>query len=87
MHLLLDNAVKQYTTEKTQYVHSDQELEIIDSQSENIRIFLSFRFYVKSILENLEVSKVPFHSVQFHHFSIVQILREINFGEFGSSKN
>ena len=32
MHLLLDNAVKQYTTEKTQYVHSDQELEITDLQ-------------------------------------------------------
>ena len=54
MHLLLDNAVKQYTTEKTQYVHSDQELEITDSQCENVKKNFSFRFYVKSILENLE---------------------------------
>ena len=30
------------------------------SQSENLRIFLSLRFYVKPILENLEVPKLPF---------------------------
>ena len=29
-------------------------------QCENFRIFLSLRFYVKSILENLEILKLPF---------------------------
>ena len=31
-----------------------------NTQSGNFMIFLSLRFYVKSILENLEVAKLPF---------------------------
>ena len=31
--------------------------------SGKIRIFLSFRFYVKSILEDLEVLKLPFFAI------------------------
>ena len=33
------------------------------SQYGNFKIFLSFRFYVKSILENLEILKMPFLSI------------------------
>ena len=32
-------------------------------QSENFWIFMSFRFYVKSILESLEVVKGPFFAI------------------------
>ena len=32
-------------------------------QCENVMIFLSFRFYVKSILENLEVLKLPLFAI------------------------
>ena len=45
---------------------------------------LSFRFYVKSILDNLEVVEPPF--LPFLSGIQIQILREINFGEFRSSK-
>ena len=33
---------------------------IMDIQCRNYKFFLSFRFYVKSTLENLEVLKMPF---------------------------
>ena len=36
---------------------------IESSQCENVMIFLSFRFYVKSILDNLEVLKLPFFAI------------------------
>ena len=41
-------------------VRMTQSSEVSPSQCENYRIFLSFRFYVKSILETLEVLKLPF---------------------------
>ena len=37
-----------------------QGLQVNVAQCGNFRIFLSFRFYVKSTLENLEVLKLPF---------------------------
>ena len=38
-------------------------LTFMDTLSENFKIFLSLRFYVKSILENLEVPKLPFLAI------------------------
>ena len=35
-------------------------LKVTKKDGKNIRIFLTFRIYVKSIMENLEVSKLPF---------------------------
>ena len=40
--------------------HKDK---VQSAQCGNFKIFLSFRFYVKSILENLEVVKVPFFAI------------------------
>ena len=38
-------------------------MQIESTQCENVMIFLSFRFYVKSILDNLEVLKLPFFAI------------------------
>ena len=40
-----------------------QFLTLLSPQCGNCRIFLSFRFYVKSTLENLEVLKLPFYAI------------------------
>ena len=44
----------------SEVIHVFHPYQVRGSQCGNLRIFLSFRFYVKSILENLEVLKMPF---------------------------
>ena len=45
------------------------------SQCGNFRIFLSFRFYVKSTLENVEVLKLPFFAI----FGALNLLNLVNY--------
>jgi len=54
----------EYVRECTKYARPPS-----GKQCGNFRIFLSFRFYVKLFLENLEVLKIPF----------LAILRPLNF--------
>ena len=59
-------------------------------QSENFRIFLSIRFYVKSILKILEVLKLPFWpffgALNFDYYEFLHYLKaEIN--QIESTKN
>ena len=50
------------TTKLYKYVHIllSSYMDVFWTQCGNFKIFLSLRFYVKSILENLEVRKLPF---------------------------
>ena len=53
-----------YLEKVGQYLKDEPLVKPVDrSQCGNFMIFLSFRFYMKSILENVEVQKLPFHSV------------------------
>ena len=44
----------------SEVIHVFHPYQVRGSQCGNLRIFLSLKFYVKSILENLEVLKLPF---------------------------
>ena len=60
----------------TRYMHRLIWVIVFETQCGNERIFLSFRFYVKSILENLE-SLEPQHLDNWVYFSLLNVQKFI----------